>query len=200
MSPEDRRRGPYRKGLEQRQRILEQATLTFARSGFAAATLRSIASAIGVSHASIIQLFGTKQALLLAVLQRWDEQLGDRLAGRRGIDFLRSIDELMDAHQEQREILGLFLVLAAEASDPDHPAHDFMLERSERVRRMIETHIRLAVQAGQLRALTSTEISDAVRELTSMMNGMELQWMLRPASPLRAPFARFAERWLSDLT
>lgn len=198
-SAEARRRGPYRKGMEQRRRILGEAAAIFARSGFAGASLRTIAAAVGVSHASVVQLFGTKEGLLLAVLEAWDEDLHGFFRGREGLPFLLALEELMVHHESERGIVELFIVMSAEATNPGHPAHDFIVARSTRVRALVERHVRTATEQGHLRDLTDREISEASREVTAMMNGLELQWLLHPHQKPATVFRAFLRRWLHGL-
>ncbi len=193
------RRGPYRKGLEQRERILAAAADAFARSGFAGASLRSIALAVGVGHATVVQYFGSKEALLLAVLEAWDADVSTALADREGIDFLRGLASLMHDHEGRRGMVELFLVMSAEASDPAHPAHPYIVRRSARVRTRVERELEHAHAAGALAPLAPGEAAQAAREVTAMMNGLELQWLLHPDQLPGNAFAAFLERWLAGL-
>lgn len=199
-SQEPRRRGPYRRGVEQRRHVIVKATEEFARNGYTSTSLRSIAAASGISHPAVIQLFGTKEALLLAVLETWDEDLLELFGQRRGLDFLQALGGLMRRHESERGIVQLFIVMSAEATDPSHPAHDFIVRRARRVRTMIEGHLRDATNNSDLRRLDDTEVSAAARELTAAMNGFELQWLLDNEQKPAAAFEDFLARWIRDLS
>lgn len=199
-SQQPRRRGPYRRGVEQRRHVVLKATEEFARNGYTSTSLRSIAAASGISHPAVSQLFGTKEALLLAVLETWDEDLLDLFGQRKGIEFLRALSDLMRRHESERGIVQLFIVMSAEATDPSHPAHDFMVQRARRVRTTIERHLRQAMDNADLRGLDDRGISAAARELTAAMNGFELQWLLDDEQKPAAAFDDFLARWLRDLS
>ena len=63
--------GGERKGLRTRRRILDAARGVFAEVGYERATIRGIAAAAGVDKSSVIQYFGTKQALFREAVH-WD--------------------------------------------------------------------------------------------------------------------------------
>lgn len=197
--PPVRRRGPYKRGIAQRQRILAEATREFARNGYTASSLRTIAASVGISHPAVVQFFGSKEGLLLAVLEAWDEDLSTLFADRSGLGFLRAMDELMQHHENERGIVQLFIMMSAEATDAAHPAHEFMVRRSTRVRELCEANLLLAGERGEIRALTAEEARDGARELTAMMNGIELQWLIHAKLPPARVFHRFLDRFLADL-
>lgn len=57
------------KGQRTRERILARARQTFAEKGFAAASVRSIATSAGVDQALVHRYFGTKQELFLTATE-----------------------------------------------------------------------------------------------------------------------------------
>ena len=71
---------------ETRERILDVAERLFADSGFASTSLRDITAEAGVNLAAVNYHFGSKEALLGAILERRirpDERPADR-ASRQG--------------------------------------------------------------------------------------------------------------------
>ncbi len=62
---------------ERREQIVQAARSEFAARGYAAATTDAIAARAGVSQPYVIRLFGTKQALFLAVADDCFHQLHD---------------------------------------------------------------------------------------------------------------------------
>src|SRR5262249_1455258 len=61
--------------------ILDAATALFAKRGPAAVSVRDIASAAGVNHALVHRHFGSKQAVLRAVLERTAHEMAAIVAG-----------------------------------------------------------------------------------------------------------------------
>ena len=62
---------------ERREQIIQAARTEFAARGYAAATTDAIAARAGVSQPYVIRLFGTKQALFLAVADGCFRQVHD---------------------------------------------------------------------------------------------------------------------------
>ena len=67
-------RGPYRTGIRRREQIVATAIAVFGEYGYAGGSIRTIAERVGVSHATLLQHFGSKEGLLTAVLQEWDRR------------------------------------------------------------------------------------------------------------------------------
>src|SRR5215207_342602 len=123
-------RGPYRTGIRRREQIVATAIRVFGEYGFAGGSIRTIADRVGVSHATLLQHFGSKEGLLTAVLQEWDRRtVQASLTGVVGLDYFRRLPEVMTAHLGSRGLLELFTTIAAEASNPTHPAHVFIQRR-----------------------------------------------------------------------
>ena len=68
------------KSPERRELILRAATVVFGERGYVGATTDAVAKAAGVSQPYVVRMFGTKEALFLAVLER---ALGRLLGGFR---------------------------------------------------------------------------------------------------------------------
>src|SRR6478609_7300154 len=72
--PAPNQRGPYRTGIRRREQIVEAATEVFAESGYAGGSIRAIAVRAGITNATLLQHFGSKEGLLQAVLEDWDRR------------------------------------------------------------------------------------------------------------------------------
>ena len=87
--PHRPRRGPYRTGIRRREQIIGAAIAVFGEYGYAGGSIRTIADRVGVSHATLLQHFGSKEGLLTAVLEEWDRQTVEaRLADVSGLGLL----------------------------------------------------------------------------------------------------------------
>ncbi|WP_055557146.1 TetR/AcrR family transcriptional regulator [Streptomyces sp. NBRC 110028] len=189
-------RGPYRKGIERRRQIVEAAAKIFAQYGYAAGSLRHIAAEVGVTNAALIKHFGDKEGLLTAVLDYWDRE-AVVLSGT-GLEYFRSICTLMEYHTTHRGFIELFLTLATEASNPEHPAREFFVARYNKVVAEFATHLREAQEAGQV-ALPEERVEQEARALVALLDGIEIQWLLNPELDLvgfvRALLETTIERW-----
>ena len=67
-------RGPYRNGVKRRREIVMAAALAFGQYGYHGASLRQIADHVGTTNATLIAYFGSKEGLLIAVLEHWREE------------------------------------------------------------------------------------------------------------------------------
>src|SRR3954462_12554027 len=120
-STETTARGPYRPGIRRREQIVAVAISVFGEYGYTGGSIRTIADRVGVSHATLLQHFGSKEGLLTAVLQEWDRQTVEAsLTGAVGLEYFRRLPEVMGAHLRNRGLLELFTTIAAEASNPAH--------------------------------------------------------------------------------
>src|SRR3954449_1020813 len=65
------------RSVDRRELILEAATAVFGERGYVGATTDAVAKAAGVSQPYVVRMFGTKEALFLAVLDRALDRLLD---------------------------------------------------------------------------------------------------------------------------
>ncbi|MGJ6979062.1 TetR/AcrR family transcriptional regulator [Aestuariimicrobium soli] len=190
-----RTRGPYRTGVRRREQLIEATMEVFAEHGYAGGSIRTIAEKARVSHATLIQHFGSKEGLLTAVLEEWDRRtVQDGLADVNGLDYFRRLPEVMAAHQRSRGLLELFTTLAAEASSASHPAHGFIEQRYQGNLATLAGHLREAIEAGNIAPMTDAQIMTEVRLLTAVMDGIGLQWLLDPTTDVEGAVTACVER------
>lgn len=178
--------GQYAKTPAQRSRIVDAAMQVFAERGERGASLREIAERVGMSQAGLLHHFGSKHRLLLAVLDRFEqeEQPDEPLTSMEdSIAFVRA--ELARG-LDRPGLFQLQMTLAAESIDPDHPAHEFFVDRYQRVTAQFEEPLRAAVADGVLRSDTDTR---AVAQLViAAMDGLQLQRQLDEDTDMTAAF------------
>jgi AcrR family transcriptional regulator len=190
-APSTGARGPYRKGIERRRQIVDAAWRVFALRGYANASLREIATEVGVTPAALTRHFPSKEELLIAVLDRWDEEtisLGDDVDQGDGLRWFLSFPQLMRFHVGHPGLIELFLTLCTEASDPEHPARAWVTERYARIVREATSHLRAAEQEGHVLPMTPAQRETEVRVLFAIMDGLELQWISDPELDLVGEF------------
>jgi AcrR family transcriptional regulator len=175
------------------------AIAVFGEYGYAGGSIRAIAERVGVSHATLLQHFGSKEGLLTAVLQEWDRQTVEQsLEDVAGLDYFRRLPEVMMAHLANRGLLELFTTIAAEASSPAHPAHDFIQQRYATNLATLAAHLQHAVDAGDVGPLTPTEIETEVRLATAVLDGIGLQWLLDPTTDVTTSVATYVGRTIAS--
>jgi AcrR family transcriptional regulator len=191
-------RGPYRTGIRRREQIVATAIAVFGEYGYAGGSIRTIAERVGVSHATLLQHFGSKEGLLTAVLQEWDRRTVEAsLAGVVGLDYFRRLPEVMAAHLSNRGLLELFTTIAAEASSPAHPAHVFIQHRYTDNLATLGIHLQQAVDAGEVAPLTTAEIEIEVRLVTAVLDGIGLQWLLDPSTEVTVSVETYINRTIT---
>ncbi len=192
-------RGPYRTGLRRREQIIDAATAVFAQYGYAGGSIRTIADRVGASPATLLQHFGSKEGLLTAVLEDWDRRTVEaRLNDVTGLDYFRRLPEVMAANVSNRGLLELFTTMAAEASSPSHPAHEFIQRRYADNLATLAGHLQQAVTAGDVAALNPAEIRTEVRLITAILDGIGLQWLLDPNTDVVTTTTTYINRTITE--
>jgi AcrR family transcriptional regulator len=104
---------------ERHDQVVDAAVSAFAESGYAGTTTDDVARRVGVSQPYVIQLFGTKQALFLAALNRACDRIeaAFRVAGAASAD-LGALGSAFLGLLGQRELLVLLLHGYAACADP----------------------------------------------------------------------------------
>ncbi|MFH8569542.1 TetR/AcrR family transcriptional regulator [Streptomyces sp. NPDC017993] len=170
------RRGGYATGLARRNQILEAALLRFGKDGYRKTSLAGIARDAGITDAGLLHHFPDKQQLLLAVVQYWHKQLDEQ--------WVRVSDSVRDAFRchfddtaeslNMPGMLELAVVVGAEATAPDHPAHGFFSQWQEKGVRELADRLRAGTEAGELKAGLDHE--NIARECAALDAGLRLQW------------------------
>ncbi|KQQ85143.1 TetR/AcrR family transcriptional regulator [Arthrobacter sp. Leaf137] len=192
-------RGPYKTGIRRREQIVQAALTVFGEQGFAGGSIRTIAERVGVSHATLLQHFGSKEGLLTAVLEEWDRQtIETGLSGVEGLEYFRRLPLVMSGHLANPGLLELFITMAAEASNPAHPAHKFIRHRYDRNLTTLAGHLRQAADTGETGSLTPAQIDMEVRIVTAVLDGIGLQWLNDPSTDIVQAVATFIDRTIAD--
>src|SRR4051812_33972563 len=192
MSNAARPRGTYAKGRERREAILAAANDLFAAQGFRGASLSAIAARVGLSEAGVLHHFPSKEHLLLELLHLRTERDAERVAQalERHEGYLAALLALCRENESTPGLVRLFTILAAESVDPDHPAHDWTIERYRALRGRVTEHLRAEQAAG--RVDPGLDPALVAPQLLAMFDGLQLQWLLDPDEvDLTALFADF---------
>lgn len=138
------RRGPYAKGIAKREAILNAAVELLTRKGYTRATVVELADTVGLSMTGLLHYFGSKDELFTAVLRHMD------VLNQRELDRLHeaerenaaaggqpdSPERIVEVVRHDAGVPGLrqlVLRLSVEASDGEHPAHEYIRDRQERL-------------------------------------------------------------------
>ena len=153
----------------------------FATHGYRGASLDMIAAQLGVTRQALLYYFPTKVKLLLAVLELRDQEdtaFFSRLAQQHDWSLGEALAAILRHNIEHPEFARLYTVLAAEAVEPDHPAHSWFVDRYRRVRTRVAAAVS-AQQAGSVSEIVLPPESVAVAVL-ALLDGLQLQALLEP--------------------
>ncbi len=176
------------KGEDRKQRILDIAQRLVTRNGWRNTTLAQIAKEAGVSAAGLLHHFESKEQLLHAVVDARDAD-DDAHADRSG-DLLEQLARVGERVDRAPELVGTYSVLLVENLMPDAPLHDRLLARQQAAVRIVTDLIRRGQESGRYR----NDFDPAVKavQIVSLVNGMEISWLLDPSIPLQQSLQEYA--------
>lgn len=142
---------------------------------------------------AIIKLFGSKEDLLIVVLEHWAvlarEVIGEQ---NHGLAQLEGFGRLMRFHMEHRGFLELYITMAAEAAaGQGHPAHSFIERRYSTTLADLRRLFAEGVAQGAFRPMLDGEIANEAEALLAVMDGLEIQLLLKPDFDLERSFRMY---------
>ena len=166
-----------------RKKILRAAIETFGTKGSANGTLTDIAEQVGITHAGVLHHFGSKQNLLLEMLEFRDQDDVAHLADQHipgGPALFAHLVATAQRNALRPGIVQVYTVLSAEAVTDDHPARTYFEDRYGVLRHEIDDAFReLCAQED----ITEPEtIAKAAASILAVMDGLQLQWLLEPTA------------------
>jgi LacI family transcriptional regulator len=190
------RRPSARRGAT-RAAVLAAALESFIDKGYEGASLRDIAQRAGITHAGLLHHFRGKDELLLAILADQDEaaeaqdapELTDPWTGPEAV--LRFLRRAIADRNRSPELLQLRNEIWALAGRPDHVAHDYVLGRQERIRRLLAANFRERMRTGTLRPHVDPERAAAL--WLAVEHGLTMQWLVRRDFPLLGTLGQFLQ-------
>ncbi len=165
-----------------RDRLIEAAYDLLSTKGTAGTTFDAIAERSGLSRGCVRFHFGSKQGLLLAVVERmfaeYEEHIATQLIG--GPEGPSSIAEVLESHrdfiQRNQPIGRLFFILIFEALGPSPELLPHFVELFGRLRRTSVSWIRAAEDVGTIRPGFDAEAVASI--MLGIFGGMHYQWQV----------------------
>jgi len=178
------RRGSYAKGVARRQEILDRAIEVFAQRGGYGTSLRSIAQAIGVSHAALLHYFDSREQLLLAVYEHAELKRDADSNAPKAADAVDVMVRAATANVQVPGLVELYSTLVAASLDESNPAgRAYFTERFDRVRGDLADRLRAEQAAGEIRADVDPDQVAAL--IVAASDGLQIQWLLEPSIRLQ---------------
>lgn len=176
MSETARKRTAYANGERKRAEIVDAALAVFAAKGFRRFSLRQIAEELGTTHVSLRYHFGTKDALLEAVLEereKRDRPWREQVLAEKGL--FDGVPEVIRRNATRRGVVHLDATLLAEGIAPDHPVHEFVRVRERRFHAQVREQVELERDRGRLRAGLDPDV--VAWQLVALIEGLQAQWL-----------------------
>ena len=161
--------------LERQAHILATARQMLAELGYNGMTMRNLAERAGVVPATLYNLYGGKDELMLAALdgqlrQLWVEALDD---AEEGVDAILGVAIVSGRHSEETPSYAAALARSLHNIDRDHPAVDGLYARSLPY---FLHHLNVAQTQGQLEG--STDIEVVAKHLVGQGWSVIWSWMM----------------------
>lgn len=169
MSP----RTQYAKGVAKRDEILRAALKVFTENGYLKTSIRDIAEASNLSQAGLLHYFGSKEELLVAVLQRREDE---HAAIRGDEDAVDDLFQRVGGNVEAPGLAQLFATMSTAAIAEGHPAHAFFAQHYDDLRAELAAALRHRQEEGSLDAAVDADRLASV--LVAAADGLQIQWLV----------------------
>ena len=193
------------KGLETRDRIVDVAVRFIARNGARGTSLADVAAEAGVSQTGLLYHFGSKEALLSAVMDRhlaFSEQWlwGD--GPDPGIKIVDVVARHMASWPNQHDgrvanLLGMNIVVLGENVSPDTDLHQRLVDGYRTTIDRVTATLRSAQERGEMREDIDPRLK--AMEIIAFCYGIEAAWLVDPTIPVAAAAARWAAQQTTQL-
>uniref|UniRef100_UPI0031D157F5 TetR/AcrR family transcriptional regulator n=1 Tax=Streptomyces hawaiiensis TaxID=67305 RepID=UPI0031D157F5 len=173
-----------KRGVERRRAMVDAAIELFARQGVRGTGVAAIAERAGATPSALIHHFGSKDALVQAVLEEADRRALERLSITP--DAEPSLDQAFDwfirdaehTAATERELAALHTTLTAENLEPGSALHTWFRDRGRALRAHLVSLFRRAAADGAARADLDPAVLAA--ETAAFIEGAHLLWLLDP--------------------
>lgn len=161
---------------DKKQHIMDTAESLFSKNGFDATSTREIAETAGVNVAMISYYFGSKENLLVSIIQRFSHEIRNRIQAAYNLESCPS--------KRMRRITEAYLDYSFEHPDPIMIAHrELGVSMRPSLQTTIQetyTHVREMVSStliqGQEQGLyRSVDISLLIQGIGSMVDSMTIE-------------------------
>lgn len=181
------RRGSYAKGVAKREEILTTALDVIAREGLRRTSVRELADAAGLSQAGLLHYFDSKEELYTAILRKRDEVDGAAHAprpereeepGDAAAAMLSSFLEIVRHNAEVPGLVHLFAHISVDAAAPEHPAHEFFLDRQRYLGELLTSAITTLQAEGRI--VDTIPAATLATVVHALADGLQTHWLLDP--------------------
>ena len=178
--------------------ILDASTVVFGKYGYNGGSLSQIAQQLDIGESGILHHFKTKANLLAEVLKHRDSQGIERskLHGTDGLEFVHSWLAMIEFNIADPGNVELFCIISAEATSPNHPAHEYFKARYQTATKFAIDSFRSLSELGYLREDLNPEILG--QSLVALSDGLQVQWLLDRSSGMLEHHKKFFTQVLTE--
>ncbi|MFF4795871.1 TetR/AcrR family transcriptional regulator [Streptomyces sp. NPDC001276] len=168
-----------KRSADRRRQILDVAARIVGQRGYYGFSIQEVATSCGLTVAGVLHHIGSKDKLLVALLEDRDRRDAEAVAGSAepegaqgatAEEAVQNLHDLVARNSAQPELVRLYTMLRTESLYAGHPAHGYFRERDERVLDFLTRAF-----TGQVEEPRST-----ARQLLAVMGGLEEQWLREP--------------------
>lgn len=178
-----KQRGPYAKTAALQLRILEACIELFGQTGFNNLTMKEVAAKVGISHTGLLHHFANKDELLWGVLKLRDHRRKEFFSthGVTGVkmpedvDTIKALLKAVGVNELQPGMVELHIKLSAEATSPDHPAHEYYQERYKSAVDLYTQAFATLAAHGEVNSDMPPE--DLAVAFVAFTDGLQIQWL-----------------------
>ncbi len=182
-----------------RERILEAAGRVYAKHGFRGATTRLIAIEAGVNEVTLFRTFGSKGALLEAVLEQQHEQGHAPSLPVVPVDPFVELTAFVAASLERVRVMRPLLVHTMGELDQRPEAAEFACRGRHAVHDTITTYIRRLQARGLAAADTDVDVAAVMLTALVMSDAMARHFVPDVYPPLDEAAERYVRSFLRVL-
>ncbi|WP_370616658.1 TetR/AcrR family transcriptional regulator [Mumia sp. Pv 4-285] len=178
--PAKRQRSARVPADQRRAEILVAALDVFGARGYHKAALSEIAERVGITHQGILHHFGSKDQLLVEVLEYRDAtDVADfeNQEPPHGPELMRHLVRTARANTERAGLVQSYAVLSAESVTDGHPAQASFRDRFTHLRGLIRDALRDSCPSD---GPSDAEVDAAASSIIAVMDGLQIQWLLDP--------------------
>ncbi|WP_051795724.1 TetR/AcrR family transcriptional regulator [Streptomyces sp. NRRL S-87] len=190
-----RRRGTYAKTAAKRKLILDAALAAYAEAGSRGVSVTDIAQRVGMTDAGVLHHFGSREALLTAVLEARDAAYTDTYGEAEALWR----PDMVSHYASTPGLSQLFLDLAAAATEPGHPGHTFFTERYHTLRARFTDAFAAGRPAEGAPPTAAPDAAWAARMIIAASDGLQFQWLLEPSIDMADDLARLRDLMVDAL-
>lgn len=170
---------PREETARRREEILRAAMATFGAKGYYNGSLVEVAEQVGMTHAGVLHHFGSKDQLLIEVLEYRDRTDVEHLEGQHvppGLDLFRHLVATARLNAQRPGIVQTYAVLSAESVTDDHPGQEWFRARYQVLRGEVGAALELVCDPDD--RPSDADMDAAAASILAVMDGLQVQWLL----------------------